>query len=376
MKVLHVLADLRHSGAERMLACSYEQWRSAGIEPIIVGMSDSGHPYSEALRNAGYTVALLPPVRTVRGLRALHRLLRSVEPDVVHIHSESCFDAVALIAKRTSAVRAVVRTVHSNFAFSGTLRLRRTLRVALARRLGVVWIGCSDEVAQTELSYYKNRIGVVENWVDTDTIRQEATFAARFEMRAALGIDSSSKALALIGNCGGAKNHELVALALQKIASPIHILHVGHRHSESSDEVLAWEDVPPHHTVHHLGPRNDIPRLLAASDLLVFPSLYEGMGLVPAEALCVGLPIIAADTIGLQWLRSTGSARLVGFDVDRWAAAIAGAIKSETVGTERVTLATGAMTDAYQIRFSAERGVRDYTAYYSQALSCTRAVGL
>ena len=51
--------------------------------------------------------------------------------------------------------------------------------------------------------------------------------------------------------------------------------------------------------VRWLGPRNDIPELLAAADLLVVPSRWEGFGIVAAEGMAAGVPIVASAVDGL-----------------------------------------------------------------------------
>jgi glycosyltransferase involved in cell wall biosynthesis len=43
----------------------------------------------------------------------------------------------------------------------------------------------------------------------------------------------------------------------------------------------------------------DLPGLYAAAELLVYPSLYEGFGLPPAEAMAVGTPVLVSDTSSL-----------------------------------------------------------------------------
>ena len=45
------------------------------------------------------------------------------------------------------------------------------------------------------------------------------------------------------------------------------------------------------------GQRSDMPALYQAMDMLIFPSLYEGLGYVPVEAQMAGLHVIAADNI-------------------------------------------------------------------------------
>jgi glycosyltransferase involved in cell wall biosynthesis len=47
--------------------------------------------------------------------------------------------------------------------------------------------------------------------------------------------------------------------------------------------------------IHFLGYRDDVPDVLAAADVFVFPSLFEGQGCALIEAMGLGLPIVASD---------------------------------------------------------------------------------
>jgi glycosyltransferase involved in cell wall biosynthesis len=49
-----------------------------------------------------------------------------------------------------------------------------------------------------------------------------------------------------------------------------------------------------------LGLRNDVPDIMSAADVLIFPSLWEGLGMVAVEAQCCGLPIILSETIPVE----------------------------------------------------------------------------
>jgi glycosyltransferase involved in cell wall biosynthesis len=48
--------------------------------------------------------------------------------------------------------------------------------------------------------------------------------------------------------------------------------------------------------IRFLGTRSDVPWLMLASDLLLFPSLAEGLGMVVVEAQAAGLPVLASDS--------------------------------------------------------------------------------
>ena len=53
--------------------------------------------------------------------------------------------------------------------------------------------------------------------------------------------------------------------------------------------------------VHFLGGRNDIPELLAASDILLHPAYHENTGTVLIEALAAGLPVIVTEVCGYSF---------------------------------------------------------------------------
>src|SRR5437868_6695658 len=92
LRVVHVLAALRPSGAERMLQCSRQLWQHYGIEPVVVGLSDEAHPFAAALRTAGYETAVVSRSgRSLAGFAALRRTLTDLAPSVVHVHNESMF---------------------------------------------------------------------------------------------------------------------------------------------------------------------------------------------------------------------------------------------------------------------------------------------
>lgn len=360
MKVFHVLGELNHSGAERMLACSAEHWRTAGVETTVAGMANGSHQFSANLKEAGFDVLLLPDARSAGGLRALARVIRIRKPEVVHVHAERCFDLVSLVAATAPSVEAVVRTVHSHFLFTGGLRARRRLRLRLASSIGVSWVACSSEVAENERSYWPGRqMSVVDNWIDVEGIRGGATAEAGAALRGELAIEPNAPVLALIGNCGGAKNHELVPQMLARIEQPVHVLHAGDQRSAPEAEMRAWQRLQDHHTAHHLGERDDVPALLAASDLMLLPSLYEGHSLVAMEALCAGVPILASDVPGMRWLREVSSAKLLPLDQSAWSVALPIQLTSESVERAATEVAANAQAD-----FHPAGGVADYLEVY------------
>jgi alpha-1,3-rhamnosyl/mannosyltransferase len=76
--------------------------------------------------------------------------------------------------------------------------------------------------------------------------------------------------------------------------------------------------------VHHLGylPAGDVPALYRRATALVFPSLYEGFGAPPLEAMACGLPVAASDAGALQEVCGQAALSFDPRDTDAIAAAL------------------------------------------------------
>lgn len=78
-------------------------------------------------------------------------------------------------------------------------------------------------------------------------------------------------------------------------------------------------------TVRLLGyvPDEDLPALYRAADVFVFPSLYEGFGLPPLEAMACGTPVICSNTSSLPEVVGDAGILVDPLDVEAWSAALA-----------------------------------------------------
>ena len=105
----------------------------------------------------------------------------------------------------------------------------------------------------------------------------------------------------------------------------------------------------------------DLPPLVAGARALVHPSLHEGFGLPPLEAMAVGVPAVVADTAMLP--DAVGDAALVAAadDPDAWAAAI------DRLTDDDVAAVRGAAGQAHARRFTWARTAAETAAVYQRA---------
>jgi glycosyltransferase involved in cell wall biosynthesis len=124
-----------------------------------------------------------------------------------------------------------------------------------------------------------------------------------------LGIPPSRQVIIHVGNFRPAKDHETLIQSMSKIveqSKEVHLLLVGNGPLLPKIRQLVASKGLQHH-VHFAGPagpRNDVPRLLMASDCFIFPSRWEGLPGAVLEALAAGLPVVASDLPAIREIAS------------------------------------------------------------------------
>lgn len=296
--ILFILAELTHSGLEKMLEAAAGLWQQAGYQPHILATGVMPGDFAGRLAECGYVIHHLPFARSPWFLARFMGFLGRHKFTVVHIHTERAAVWYALITRLVQPQARLFRTVHAVFVFGGLLRWRRLLQRWLMRVvLRVRFTAPGQSVAGNELARFHNAMPVLPNWLSA---QPEFTPAWRAAIRSRLGIAPASRVILSVGNCAAVKNHTalLHALALLPDSLPWLYLHVGHGEAEADEQALA-QSLGIAERCRFLG-RQPAIDLLAAADLFVMPSLHEGFGLAAAEALAMGLPCVLSDAPGLR----------------------------------------------------------------------------
>lgn len=111
-----------------------------------------------------------------------------------------------------------------------------------------------------------------------------------------LGIDNDDIMLLSVGEVNQNKNHEVVVRAIAKLKNPsIHYFIAGQGVKEEYLKQLADELGV---SLHLLGYRTDIVKILNTADVFVFPSFREGLSVALMEAMAAGLPCVVSEIRG------------------------------------------------------------------------------
>ncbi len=137
---------------------------------------------------------------------------------------------------------------------------------------------------------------VIYNAVDTKPLNVPCDRAG---IRQEFGFADDSIIITHVGNFLPPKNHLRmlqIFRELQTILPQARLLMVGNHHTPIGEQVRAW--IAEHHIQNLVclsGIRHDIGRILRSSDVMLFPSKWEGISGVLLEAFAVGLPIVASN---------------------------------------------------------------------------------
>jgi glycosyltransferase involved in cell wall biosynthesis len=230
-----------------------------------------------------------------RDIARLGRFIERWRPDIVNPHLFRS-TAVAAPVARWHGVRAVVETYHGREGWRrGSFVVDRVVARLLDRVIAV------SEAARTFLidgkGYPADRVVVVPNGRDlsvfTPGLHREAA-------RKALDADPSVPIVGVVGRLEAQKGHAYLLDAWPGVVREFpdaRLVVVGEGELRRRLTRQAAERGVADRVV-FLGFRSDVPRLLDAMDVLVLPSLYEGMPLTAIEASAMTLPVIATSVDG------------------------------------------------------------------------------
>jgi glycosyltransferase involved in cell wall biosynthesis len=297
-----VLVDLarRFGGTEaRVLHLATEL--AARDVPVRVVCLDGG-VLAPKLQAAGIATDTVSVRRAdPRVLLTLVGLLRRHRPAAIDAHGvhSQFWSTLASLCVRGPRL---VLTVHSEYGAEQAGRRRggwydRVL--ASARACGATYIAVSEPVRDhvVHLGVPADRVRTVRNAVPP---APADALGDRQATRRELGIPEDALVLTTVARLHPVKGHATMLEALQRVdaPAPVHWLVVG-----DGDELASLSAgvgaAGLGDRVHLLGFRDDVPALLHASDLLVLPSLSEGLPLVVPEAMLQEVPVVASEVGGL-----------------------------------------------------------------------------
>lgn len=307
-KLLFVIDGLGTGGAERSLAEMLPGLLSAGFVPSIFYLYQRPVGVEADVSRLGIEVRLLEGRRLLSRVAALRRHIARIRPDIIHttIFESNLTGRLAAIGSGTALLTSIVNTPFASIrrmdphVRGWRLTAARLFERAIASHLTTHFHAITHAVkadAVHVLGISSDRITVVERGRDPSRLGSPGAERRR-TVRQRLGLRDEDEVLLNVGRQEYQKGQRFLLEAFARLAPdrPRMVLLIAGRPGLATPDLrLLAAGSSARDRIRILGHRSDVPDLLAATDLFVFPSLYEGLGGALIEAMALGLPIVASD---------------------------------------------------------------------------------
>lgn len=245
----------------------------------------------------------LHPLRDWRAFLELLGHLRRLRPDVLHLHSSKA-GILGRLAGRFAGVPNVIFTAHG-FSFHERLSpLKLRAAVALERVFArlchrIVAVSRYDAARAARFAVgLPGQVTVVYNGIPLHA----APPAGRQATREALGLGPEAEVVIMVARFSFPKDHATLLAALEPLMAErpnltCLLVGTGRQEAETHAAIAAAGLAE---RVRCLGDRQDVPALLAASDVFVLSSQFEGLPISILEGMAAGLPVVASDVGGVS----------------------------------------------------------------------------
>ncbi|WP_019411714.1 glycosyltransferase family 4 protein [Pseudomonas psychrophila] len=311
MRIQHLIHTPRYSGAEILVASLTLAHRKLGHESNVVSFAPSEADFENViLEQEKSGTGWVTPNKLLKGIERIvyyRQAQNQFKPDITFAHS-----VIPAAYARLGLLKNVIPVLHAENNYSGGgISAAEHLLQHLSK--GVIHISSLAGTLYTE-KYRKPLTQCIPNGIDIELIRKSSK--TRDITRKHFGFSESTTVLIQAGRVCRIKGQLLSLKAtapLLKSNLDIQILFAGLfedlEYQKELQSFIKAENIE--HRVHFLGPRNDIPSLLYASDVFLMPSKREAQGIALVEALATGLPIVASDITGFQFSRDFEGVKLV-----------------------------------------------------------------
>ncbi len=300
IRVAHIIGKLNAAGVEAVVNNYYRCIdRSKYQFDFIIDSDGTGSPRPE-LMELGARYFVVPPYQQLfRHIAALRKLFRSNRYLIVHAGMNS-LSVISMFAAWAVGVPIRISHNHNTAApgeFGRTL-LKNLLR-PFSKLFATHYCACSQAAGEWlfgKKAFRRGDVTILHNAIDTEAFRFDP------DVRESVREQLCLRDRFVVGHVGRycyQKNQEFVLEVFSRLYREqpnASLLLIGTGTTEK-DLIKKAEELGICQAVLFLGARDDVNDLYQAMDVFLFPSRYEGLGLVAVEAQCAGLPVIASTAV-------------------------------------------------------------------------------
>jgi glycosyltransferase involved in cell wall biosynthesis len=297
MRVAVVIDSLKVGGAQKLISAYAAHAAAHDLLPVVITLREDNAPFIvDSIHAAGIKLIHLPQASlfSLRRFQQLVKLLHDEQVELVQTHLTYA-NILGCLAAHSDGI-PVIATLHSITVRTGwKARVLRVIENFLLRRYATRILAVGQMVADANRRSFGNRkLDVIPNGIPRPQFpsRQEQE-----RLRREITGEAAGSIVITVGRFTRAKGYEDMIEAfrlLQKMAAKPTLVMVGAGTTVDTirDRIA---DLDLDQSIILTGEREDVPSLLALSDVYASSSHREGLPLAVLEAMMAGLPVVATS---------------------------------------------------------------------------------
>lgn len=296
IRILHILQRMEAGGTQALLMNIYRNMDRNKVQfDFLVEYSNKEFYDDEIISLGGkiYYTNVRRDFNILKFQKKLKEILETGEYNIVHVHTYSIGYFCLSVAKKCG-VKVRIAHSHNNETVKDFKYIPKLILQKLYTIHATDLFACSEEAGKY---LFKNKkFNVLKNAIDSEKFIYNET--NRLKIRKELGIEDAF-VVGHVGRLHAQKNHKFLLKIFKKIKeqqknAKLLLIGNGPLEKEIKEEIY---NLNLENDVIFLGNRKDMELIYMAMDVFVFPSLFEGLGIVAIEAQAAGLPVVCSDTL-------------------------------------------------------------------------------
>ena len=348
IRVLHVLQRMEAAGVQTLLMNLYKHIDRNKVQFDFLVHYKEKQFFDEEIEKLGgriYRLSFREDFNLFKYCNDLDEFFKShKEYKIVHGHMHS-LGAIYLFYAKKYGVPVRIAHSHTNSTQNDKKKYLKLFMNHNYAKYATDLFACSSDAGK--YMFGNKDFTIINNAIDSDCF--VFSMSKRTKKRRELNIENNM----VIGNIGRfemQKNHVFLLEIFKKFHEYHNnavLLFIGSGSLENMiKEKVRSMDLS--NSVLFLGNRKDVPELLMCMDAFLFPSLFEGLGIVAVESQAAGTPVICTDSLPKEISVSNLLIRVsLNSDVNVWVKAVENAIEGNT---EHVNMQKNIIEAHYDIK--------------------------
>ncbi len=297
-KVLHVIGGMGRGGAPSFIINNLKKIDTSKIQFDFL-VRNNNCVFTDIIEDKGGHVFVVPafPQHLLGNYKQTRAFFKehANEYQAVHVHANALIYILPLILAKKHGIRKIILHSHNTQSNAGFGKYIHCFNRLFVSKLANVFLACGIDAGKW--MYGDKKYEVINNAVDVDHFAYNEKY--RNEIRKEIGVSDETFVIGNVGRFEQAKNHDFLIDIFNDYLkiNPNSLLLLPGEGSLWQKMKDKADKLGISNNIYFAGVRSDIHKLYSAMDMLLMPSLFEGLPFVAIEAQCSGLKCLLSTNV-------------------------------------------------------------------------------